>query len=56
MPPHPPRPETSSLSADVHVRVTPQQYDQVYDRARKEGVSIPEIVRRGLQRELDDKK
>jgi hypothetical protein len=38
--------------ARVNVVVAPQQYDQAYAAARRDGISIPEVLRRGLARYL----
>jgi hypothetical protein len=37
-------------SVPVHVKMTTQQYDDVYRRAQAERVSVPEIIRRSLDR------
>ena len=50
----PPIGERDCPAPRVHVRVHPAQYDRVYDAARRQGVSIPEVMRRGLKRYLDD--
>jgi len=39
-------------AARVNVLVPPGQYDQAYRRAAADGVSIPEVLRRGLKRYL----
>jgi hypothetical protein len=38
----------------VQVRVTPADYDRAYQRAQREGISVAELLRRGLSRELTD--
>jgi hypothetical protein len=40
--------------ARLHVTVSPADYDRAYERARREGISVPELARRGLARELAD--
>lgn len=55
MPTRPPRSEDSS-SASVHVRVPAAEYDRLYQRAKAAGVSVPEVMRQAVQRELDEKK
>jgi hypothetical protein len=37
-------------SVGVYVRLASRDYDRVFERARAEGVSIPEMLRRDLQR------
>jgi hypothetical protein len=29
-------------------------YDRAYQRAQREGISVPQLLRRGLTRELDE--
>ena len=41
-------------SARVQVRVAPADYDRAYQRAQQEGISMAELLRRGLGRELTD--
>ena len=41
-------------SVGVHVRLPSQQYDATYQRAAAAGVSVPEMIRRDLQRVDDD--
>jgi hypothetical protein len=36
------------------VTVPPQTYDRVHKIAKREGVSVPEVVRRAVQRALND--
>jgi Ribbon-helix-helix protein, copG family len=36
-------------SVHVNVRMPPDQYDDIYERSRREGVSVPEIIRRSIQ-------
>jgi hypothetical protein len=38
----------------VQVSVAPADYDRACEAARRQGVSIPEILRQGLRRTLDD--
>jgi hypothetical protein len=40
--------------ARVHVTVPSKEYDLAQKMARQEGVSIPELVRRGLAKLLSD--
>jgi hypothetical protein len=40
--------------ARVHVTVSSADYDRAYERASREGISVPELVRRSLARELAD--
>lgn len=40
--------------ARVHVTVSSTDYDRAYERAVRQGISVPELVRRGLARELAD--
>lgn len=41
-------------STSVHVRLAPASYDRLFQRARREDVSIPALVRRTLDELLDD--
>lgn len=41
---------TPDPSVGVYVRMPSRDYDRFCDRARAAGVSVPEIVRRELQR------
>jgi hypothetical protein len=41
--------------ARIEVLVPSTQYDRLYERAQRDGLSIPAIVRRGLTRELADR-
>lgn len=36
-------------SVGVHVQMTSKQYDEVYERARRERVTVPEIIRRDVR-------
>lgn len=40
--------------ARVHVTVAPRDYDRAYERATRQGISVQELVRRGLRRVLED--
>jgi hypothetical protein len=40
--------------ARVHVSLSATDYDKAHSIARREGVSVPELVRRGLTRVLSD--
>jgi hypothetical protein len=40
--------------ARVHVTVPSADYDRAFDRAQREGISVPQLLRRGLARELAD--
>lgn len=40
--------------ARVHVTISSTDYDRAHSIATREGVSVPELVRRGLTRVLDD--
>jgi hypothetical protein len=53
-PGRPPIGDREHPAASVHVRVHPDQYDHVYKTSQREGISVPEILRRGLKRYLDD--
>ena len=41
-------------SVSVHVKVPGQTFDQLYEKSRRERVSMPALVRRAIARELDD--
>lgn len=54
---HPGRPpvtDDGDTPARLHVTVSSTDYDRAYDRAQREGISVPEFVRRGLARALED--
>lgn len=38
----------------IEILVPSTQYDRLYERAHRDGISIPALVRRGLTRELAD--
>lgn len=40
--------------ARVQLLVPSADYDRAYERAQREGISVPQLLRRGLSRELDD--
>jgi hypothetical protein len=46
------RPPLAVRPARVHVTVPGHDYDRVYQLARQQAVSVPEIVRRGIARVL----
>jgi hypothetical protein len=37
-------------SVPVCVSLPARQYDAIYDRAQRDGVTVPEVIRRDLQR------
>jgi hypothetical protein len=39
----------------IEVLVPSRQYDRAYQRAQRDGISLPALVRRGLRRELADR-
>jgi hypothetical protein len=41
--------------ARVEVLVPSPQYDRAYQRAQRDGISVPALLRRGLARELADR-
>lgn len=41
-------------STPVNVRLPATVYDRAYAKAREERVSVPDVIRRGLQKLLDD--
>lgn len=40
--------------AKVQVYVPSADYDRAHDRAQRLGLTVPELLRRGLRRELSD--
>ncbi len=56
MPRGPGRPplEDEAFEATINVRLSAELYDRAYEAARREGVSVPEIVRQAL-REREEK-
>jgi len=46
-----PRLDDDDDSVPVHLTLTARQYDAVYERARRERVSVPEIIRRDVHAE-----
>ena len=52
------RPPLDDADPSVHVGVTlpAKQFDEYAKRALREGVSVPEAIRRDLQRREDDEK
>jgi hypothetical protein len=47
--------DENDRSAQICVSVTARKYDQVYQRAQRERISVPEVIRRALDRELREK-
>lgn len=47
-----PRLDSNDESVPVNVRLPAKQYDALYQLARDARVSVPEVVRRALDREL----
>jgi hypothetical protein len=41
-------------TARVHVSLAPADYDRAHSIARRDGVSVPEVVRRGLSKVLSE--
>jgi hypothetical protein len=48
----PPKPDEDRLSSTVQVGMTAKEYDEIYQEARRQGISVPEYFRRQLRREL----
>lgn len=46
--------DDDNLPARVHVTLSSRDYEKAYERAQREGVSVPELARRGLARVLAD--
>jgi len=46
--------DDAETPARVHVTLAAKDYDRAYARAQREGVSVPELARRGLARVLSD--
>ena len=40
-------------STSVHVKLPDSVYDRAYERAADERVSVPEVIRRALERDLE---
>ena len=40
-------------STDVHLTVSASLYDRIYEAAARDRVSIPEVIRRALAKELE---
>jgi hypothetical protein len=53
-PPGRPRLDPSDESVSIHVRVPSRHYDAVYQAAQSARVSVPELIRRRVQRHDDD--
>jgi hypothetical protein len=53
-PGRPPIAGVDDVPARLHVTLPSEQYDKAYARAQREGVSVPELARRGLARVLAD--
>jgi len=49
-----PRLTEGDTPARLHVTLSSKDYDRAQSLARREGISVPEIVRRGLTRVLSD--
>ena len=47
-------PHTGDPPARVHVTVPSTDYDRAYQLAQRDGISVPQVFRRGLRRALDD--
>jgi hypothetical protein len=45
--------DAAAKSAAVHLKLTPADYDRVDQIARRDRVSIPDVIRRSLRRLLD---
>jgi hypothetical protein len=45
-----PRLDPAGPSIDVHVRLGPRQYDQVYTQARRQRSSVAALIRHALTR------
>jgi hypothetical protein len=43
-------------SVPVHLKLPSREYDEAYRRAQREGVSVPEIIRRELRQEFRNPK
>jgi len=52
-PGHPPLDDTDP-STSVHVRLPSTQYDNLYAIARRERVTVPEVIRRLIRRDDRD--
>ena len=42
-----------AIPARVQVRVAPADYDRAYAVAQRDGISVAQVLRQGLRRELD---
>jgi hypothetical protein len=51
---HPPRVDDGEPSTPVNVRLSSSEYDYVYAKAQRDRVSVPDVVRRGLAKLLED--
>jgi len=40
--------------AKVNLSLAPADYDRVHDVARREAISVPEVIRRSIRRVLED--
>lgn len=45
----------SESSADVHLTMPASLYDRVYSEASKKRVSVPEVIRRALDKDLRER-
>ena len=41
--------DDSDPCVDVHLRLPSKQYDEAWERAQRERISVPEVLRRMLQ-------
>lgn len=46
----PGRPPLAAKNVYLHVRVTPATYDRLWAKAQHAGVSVPELLRRALEK------
>ena len=46
-----PRVDPTRKSLTLHVQVTPATYDRLWGTARRAGLTIPQLLRRALERE-----
>jgi hypothetical protein len=51
-----PRLDADDRSTQICLTVTSRHFDQLDERAQREGVSIPELIRRDLRQESTEKK
>ena len=48
-----PRVDPTQKNITLHVQVTPATYDRLWGKATRAGVTIPELLRRALERQPD---